>query len=92
MSAADAICCSCRRPELSDRDDPRGNTELRPYGPGGALICFDCAMRPEHRAEADRRFDAALDAAEAASVADGGTVAHVVLTSRGPVPLKTGRS
>lgn len=91
MSAAD-ICCSCGRPELPDREDLRGETELRPYGPNGALICFGCAMKPENRAEADRRFHEALDAAEAVSRADGADVAHVVLTPRGPRPLKTGRS
>lgn len=33
--------------------------ELRPYGPGGAFVCFDCGM--ENREEAERRFAAILD-------------------------------
>jgi hypothetical protein len=28
--------------------------ELRPYGPGGKNVCFDCAMKDE--AEAKRQF------------------------------------
>ena len=91
MSSVD-ICCSCGQLELPDHEDPRGITELRPYGPDGALICFGCAMKPENRAEADRRLDKALDAAENASCADGASIAHIVLTPRGPRPLKTGRS
>ena len=85
-------CCACDRPELPDREDSRGETELRPYGPDGALICFGCAMKTENRAEADRRLDEALDAAEVVSRADGANIAHVVLTARGPRPLKTGRA
>ena len=29
--------------------------ELRPYGPGGKNVCFDCAMKDE--AEAMRQFE-----------------------------------
>jgi hypothetical protein len=85
-------CCACGQAELSDREDSYGRTELRPYGPGGALICYECAMKPANRATVDQQFDAALSAAEDASIADGGRVAHVELTRRGPMPLKTGRS
>lgn len=85
-------CCTCSRPELPDRADPHDHTELRPYGPNGALICFDCAMKPENREEVERRFETALNAAETASVADGATIGHIELTKRGPRPLKTGRS
>jgi hypothetical protein len=68
-----AVCCACGRGALPDSEDPTGESELRPYGPGGAPIWR-------------------LDAAESASLADGGAIAHVVLTSDGPKPLKTGRS
>ncbi len=85
-------CCACDREPLPEAEDPTGKSELRPYGPNGAPICFSCAMSPEHRAEADRQLYARLDAAEHASLADGGTVAHVVLTPDGPKTLKTGRS
>lgn len=33
--------------------------ETRPYGPGGADVCFDCGMQDEE--EAKRRFEALLD-------------------------------
>jgi hypothetical protein len=33
--------------------------ELRPYGPGGRNVCFDCAMKDE--SEARRQFAARLD-------------------------------
>jgi hypothetical protein len=50
-------CHYCQQP-FSDPDD------LRPYGPDGALVCFDCAMAtPERKAEADRRMHGLLDAA-----------------------------
>lgn len=32
--------------------------EVRPYGPGGMIVCFDCAMKDE--AEARRQFAARL--------------------------------
>lgn len=36
--------------------------ELRPYGPGGACVCFQCAMKDERGTEA--RFRAILDGEE----------------------------
>lgn len=30
--------------------------DTRPYGPGGAGVCFDCAMRPDNAREAERQF------------------------------------
>ncbi len=46
-----------------------GTTEhLRPYGPGGAPICFSCMKAsPEREAEAGRNFAVQLDAAQAMS-------------------------
>lgn len=35
--------------------------ELRPYGPKGEAVCFDCGMKDE--AAAARAFDARVDAA-----------------------------
>lgn len=93
MSQSDlAVCCACGRGALPASEDPTGESELRPYGPGGAPICYSCAMASERLAETNRQFHTRLDAAESASLADGGTVAHVVLTPDGPKPLKTGRS
>jgi NAD(P)-dependent dehydrogenase (short-subunit alcohol dehydrogenase family) len=96
-AGAHGIAVNCITPgfiatEGSSAEDPTGETELRPYGPNGELICYFCAMSPEHRAEATRQLNARLDAAESASLADGGTVAHILLTPDGPKPLKTGRS
>jgi hypothetical protein len=34
--------------------------ELRPYGKGGAKICFECGMKPEDKAETDRQFEGLL--------------------------------
>jgi hypothetical protein len=35
-------------------DDCGNIDELRPYGPGGSMVCFDCGMKDEE--EAKRRF------------------------------------
>jgi hypothetical protein len=84
------VCCVCSQPALPDQADPRGRTELRPYGPKGAPICFACALKPENCDETQRQFDKALDAAEDASRADGARIAHVELTPHGPRGIKTG--
>lgn len=53
------LCVHCGTGET---DDPE--TELRPYGPGGAWVCYRCAMStPEREAEAERAFTALLEAA-----------------------------
>lgn len=42
--------------------------ELRPYGPGGALVCFPCATAtPEREQAAANAFMTLLDGAEAIS-------------------------
>jgi len=42
--------------------------DLRPYGPGGAWVCFQCATEtPEREAAAKAAFGALLDGAEAIS-------------------------
>lgn len=42
------------------------SSDLRPYGPGGAPVCFDCAMSsPERAAEAEANFGALLEASDA---------------------------
>lgn len=51
--------------------------DLRPYGPGGANVCFPCAMEtPERKQEAEDQFAECLGAA--------GPVA--VLADVGPLP------
>jgi len=56
--------------------------DLRPYGPGGAWVCFPCAMAtPEREQEAHNAFDALFTAAcEASPVVQLGS-------KHGPTPL-----
>ena len=57
--------------------------EIRPYGPRGSMICFDCMIAsPEREAEAKRQFGAQLDAC--------GDVAAIDGSSAGPYPLDGG--
>lgn len=49
LSQTPAVCELCGKKE-----------EVRPYGPGGKFVCFDCGMKDE--AEAKRQFAALLDA------------------------------
>lgn len=61
--------------------------DLRPYGPGGAQICFTCMKAtPERERQAEQVFAAQLAAAEAIS-----DIGVVVLSSDRPVePLMRG--
>lgn len=53
--------------------------DLRPYGPRGAFVCFQCAMStPERKAETGRNFGAQLEACGPNAVIDG--------TGVGPYP------
>ena len=68
-----AGCCYCG---TTDRE------LLRPYGPGGADVCFRCMLEtPERQNEAKRQFKARLAA---------GPVA--ILTDRGPRKMPGGGS
>ena len=41
------------KPERSQQCDDCGRiAELRPYGPGGSVVCFDCAMKDPKGTEA----------------------------------------
>lgn len=57
--------------------------ELRPYGPRGAMVCFDCGTSSEHVEETNKNFAAQLEAA--------GPIA-VIGTEAGPYPLEGTRS
>lgn len=63
----DATCCKCGR--SADRTlTGRGKftVELRPYGPGGAPICFQCATAtPEAEQATKDAFGALLEAHDA---------------------------
>lgn len=72
---ADRHCSKCKRPETAGN----GHSELRPYGKGGALICYDCMMSsPSDQTIAESQFGGLLDQIEGPAV----------LTPRGPKPLK----
>jgi hypothetical protein len=54
--------------------------DLRPYGPGGALVCFPCGTAtPKREAETEREFGRLLGIAEAK-----GTGAVVIGEASGP--------
>lgn len=62
--------------------------DLRPYGPGGASVCFPCATEtPEREAQARGAFAAQLSAAAAMS-----PIGVVLIDARagGPEPLLPG--
>jgi hypothetical protein len=71
-------CYLCKKSEADDSE-----VELRPYGPNGAIICFDCMIAdPEREAEAKRQFASQCDAAGAVVVIGG---------SEGPRPMEKSR-
>ena len=47
-------------------DDCGEIQELRPYGPGGSLVCFDCGMKDEAGTAA--RYDALVKGVEVVAV------------------------
>lgn len=61
------LCCHCGREEdrtLNERG--KFTVALRPYGPGGAPICFECAFAtPQAESQTKRAFGALLDAHDA---------------------------
>lgn len=71
--SADRPCCEfCHEPK-----------ELRPYGPNGERICFECMKAtPERERAAEQRFAGMLAVAEAGD--DAGTA---MLTDDGPIPF-----
>jgi hypothetical protein len=56
-------------------------SDLRPYGPQGSMVCFKCAMAtPEREAETERHFAAQINAITNDAV--------VICTEAGPFPAK----
>jgi hypothetical protein len=53
----DPRCCHC------GCKNGTGPDELRPYGPGGAWVCFRCAMLPKNLGTTETQFRSQLDAA-----------------------------
>lgn len=46
-----STCHYCKQEEGTPIPDSEDVIELRPYGPSGANVCFDCGTSPEHEAE-----------------------------------------
>lgn len=70
-------CYNCKRP-----NGPRAR-ELRPRGPGGALICYGCMNADtSKREEARKQYGAQLDAAGDVAVLDGGAPRKATVTER----------
>ncbi len=68
------ICCYCKKE----------NGETRPYGPGGAACCFDCAMLDANMTTTTQQAVSQLKAAEEQSAS--GVV--FIGEETGPRPLK----
>lgn len=59
----DRKCYRCQRAEDHSLDlEGKRKVELRPYGPSGALVCFECGMSPECLATTMREFEGRLEA------------------------------
>lgn len=60
------ICETCKKPE-NFPDEPK--SELRPYGPGGSMICFSCAFAtPETEKQTENNFLTIVEATNAAGL------------------------
>lgn len=58
-------CATCHVEE-NFPEDPK--SELRPYGPGGSLICFRCAFKDEESTKTtEQNFEAVMEASIAAT-------------------------
>lgn len=72
-------CHYCNEPE---QITPTGRKELRPYGPGGALVCFDCAYAtPARAAETGIELQRAMNRIESQGF-------DIMLTDHGFLPVK----
>ncbi len=60
--------------------DSKEVVELRPYGPDGADVCFDCGTSPEHEAETSAAMLRLINGIVAGGYGIG-------ITSEGIVPL-----
>ena len=57
--------------------------DLRPYGPGGAPICYDCGMKPENKQQTENGMQTMLDASAAMSPVGVAVIGH----ANGPEPF-----
>lgn len=71
-------CYACKRAEdHSLNEQSKFKVELRPYGPGGALVCFECATKPENIKTTVAVYRKKLEACGPATQ----------LTPEGPIPM-----
>jgi hypothetical protein len=78
-------CCVCGRAEDHTLDERKKfKVELRPYGPGGADICHECAFAtPEAKAQTEAAFTSLVEANEAVSPVGVAMIGQ----DSGPVPF-----
>lgn len=57
--------------------------DLRPYGPGAALVCYECGSSPEHLEQTNAALGALMDAVGEVSPNGGIVLGH----PDGPQPL-----
>ena len=80
MNQERPVCCYCSKPDNFPADP---DSELRPYGPKGAWLCFGCMQSsPEREEEAHRQLGQQLNAA--------GPVA-IIGEPTGPRPFEGGK-
>jgi hypothetical protein len=76
-------CCHCGVDGGAFKRTHDGKTELRPYGPGGAWVCYRCAFEtPERTEQSEGAFYALLEGASAA-----GSGIAVIGETEGPRPF-----
>jgi hypothetical protein len=76
-------CHYCGRAENFPAASGTEQVELRPYGPGGAPVCFECATAtPEREKQAEQAFGVLLQGNEAIS-----PVGIAAITDKGLVPF-----
>lgn len=77
------VCCDCERQNNFPAAPGTKQVELRPYGPGGAPICYECAFAtPEREKQAERAFGTLLQGNQAISPAG-----IAALTDKGLIPF-----
>lgn len=60
---SEQVCGTCGTPENFPEDS---KSELRPYGPGGEMICFRCAFAtPEAEQRTEQNFTTIVEATHA---------------------------
>lgn len=76
-------CHYCGRAENFPAAPGSKQVELRPYGPGGSDVCFECATSsPEREKQTERAFGTILQGNEAIS-----PVGIAAITDKGLIPF-----